>query len=732
MDDHVRTYHWRLGRVPATQHGLATRSPRYERAIEPIPSYDDVLVEHGASLLARGELDAAIACYRQALRNNPRRVDAHRGLGQALHGQDRFDDAIACFKAALALDPGDALAHHGLGAALLFTGKAEEAAPCFERAIRIDAGLVDAHYYLAIARQLQDRLDDAVAHFRSALALRPAAANVHNNLGSVLMLKGSFADAEACYRRAVEIDPHYAQAHLNLGNALNRQGKGDDAQACYAKAMAFTPDEAEAQYRLGVELSAESAFGKALQCLERALALEPHHFFALSEYVNAANRACMWKEAQSYREALLEKCQWPQFNGPTRTLLAITDDLATCRAAVENYCNNNLPSHSALTRSLRSARPRIRLAYLSADFREHATAYLTAELFECHDRSQFELHAISFGPNDHSPMRQRLESAFEHFVDVRNLSDFDVARTIRELGIDISVALMGYGRNSREGILPYRAAPIQVNYLIYPGTLGAPFLDYVIVDPFVVPSAHQRFFAERLVHLPECYQVNDTKRLISDTTPTRKACGLPDTGFVFCSFNNSYKITPEVFDVWMRLLKAVPGSVLWQLRDNDLVVGNLRREATARGVDPDRLVFAPRVPLADHLARHRLADLFIDTLPYNAHTTASDALWAGLPLVTCAGRSFQARVAGSLLKAIGLPELITDSLEAYEALALRLATNPRELAAIREKLARNRLTTPLFDTDRFRRHLEAAYREMWRISERGEEPRPFAVPAESH
>jgi predicted O-linked N-acetylglucosamine transferase (SPINDLY family) len=372
---------------------------------------------------------------------------------------------------------------------------------------------------------------------------------------------------------------------------------------------------------------------------------------------------------------------------------------------------------------------RIRIAYLSADFHLHATSQLMAELFERHDRERFEVSAWSFGPETGDAMRARLRAAFEIFHDVRDVSDDDVAARLRATGIDIAVDLKGYSKDGRPGIFARRVAPIQVNYLGYPGTTGADCMDYIIGDAEVIPEGHEAYYSEQVVRLPDSYQVNDTKRLIADRTPTRAEAGLPASGFVFCCFNNNYKITPEVFDVWMRLLKAVPGSVLWLLEDNAAASRNLRREAGARGVDAERLVFAGRVLPPAHLARQRLADLFLDTLPCNAHTTASDALWAGLPLLTCRGNAFAGRVAGSLLRAVGLPELITDDLGTYEALALRLATTPGELSALKARLSQNRLTHPLFDIDRYRRHLESAYVTMAEQHRQGKLPQAFSVQA---
>ena len=324
-------------------------------------------------------------------------------------------------------------------------------------------------------------------------------------------------------------------------------------------------------------------------------------------------------------------------------------------------------------------------------------------------------------------MRLRLRQAFDHFIDVRNMSDADAAGQIRNLGIDIAIDLKGHTKDARPKILADRPAPVQVNYLGYPGTMGASFIDYIMVDRFIVPLDQQTYFAEKLVYLPDCYQVNDSKRAIAESPPSRASCGLPESGFVFCCFCNNYKITPAVFDVWMRLLGSIPESVLWLLRDNEPAERNLRREARERDIEPNRLVFAPRLNLQDHLARQVFADLFLDTMPYNAHTTASDALWVGLPVLTCLGRTFPARVSSSLLHAVGLPELVTNSLEDYEALAFRLASDPVFLGTIRTKLALNRETAALFDTNRFRLNIEAAYTEMWRSWESGQAPRTITV-----
>jgi predicted O-linked N-acetylglucosamine transferase (SPINDLY family) len=390
------------------------------------------------------------------------------------------------------------------------------------------------------------------------------------------------------------------------------------------------------------------------------------------------------------------------------------------KTAMESGAQKFLPRAPA-------AASKLRVGYLSADFHGHATAWLIAEMIEKHDRSRYSVYGYSLGPDDQSPTRRRLVNAFDRFVDLRSVSFLQAAQWIAADDVQILVDLKGYTRESRTEILALRPAPVQVNYLGFPGTMGAPFMDYILVDDFIVPADQQPFFSERLVHLPGCYQVNDSRREISPCTPSRAECKLPEEGFVFCSFNNNYKITPEVFDVWMELLKRVEGSVLWLLEGNAFAPANLRREAESRGVASRRLVFAPRMPLPEHLARHRLADLFLDTFPVNAHTTASDALWAGCPVLTLAGETFVSRVAGSLLRTIGLPELITYSFDEYQAMALRLARNAELLAGLRGRLEVNRKTSRLFDAGRFARNTEEAYRTMWEIHVSGQPPRPFTV-----
>jgi len=445
-----------------------------------------------------------------------------------------------------------------------------------------------------------------------------------------------------------------------------------------------------------------------------ALRIDPECDWLSGMYLHVKMQLCDWSNLETRISDLAVRIQQGRKTAPPFPILGLIDSLSLQRQAAATWAREKLLASRALPPlGKRRRQERIRVGYYSADLHEHATAYLMAELFEKHDRSRFELLAFSLGPDRRDDMRKRLAGSFAQFLELRAKSDAEIAQISRELAIDIAVDLKGFTQDSRPGIFSCKAAPIQVNYLGYPGTMGAPYIDYLIADQTLIPQESRRQYSENIVYLPHSYQVNDRKRQIADRVFARAELGLPSTGFVFCCFNNNYKITPDTFDGWMRTLKQVEGSVLWLLEVNKTAINNLRREAQARGVNPGRLVFAQRMPLPEHLARHRAADLFIDTLPCNAHTTASDALWAGLPVLTRTGESFAARVAASLLNAIGLPELVTTTQEQYEATAIELASNPSRLAELKDRLHRNRSTMPLFDTEQFAKHLENAYTQMY-------------------
>ena len=497
---------------------------------------------------------------------------------------------------------------------------------------------------------------------------------------------------------------------------MRELGRIDEALASYDKAIELKGDYAEAYNNRGNLLRETKQLDKSLESYAKALEINPDYEYLFGTLIHTSMFICDWSRYDEFVRDLFAKIKDHKKVTPSFPVLALTDSLEVQRQAAQIWVDDKHPENTSLGPIAKVEgviKPKIRLGYYSADFHDHATAYLMAELFERHDKSKFELIAFSFGPDKKDAMRQRVSAAFDQFLDVRLKSDKEIAELSREMGIDIAVDLKGFTQDQRLGIFSYRAAPIQVSYLGYPGTMAAPYIDYLIADRTLIPEESQRHYSEKIVYLPHSYQVNDRQRVIAQKVFTREELGLPKEGFVFCCFNNNFKITPATFDGWVRVLKAVEGSVLWLLEDNMAAGRNLRKEAQARGLDPNRLVFAKRMKLPEHLARHRAADLFLDTLPYNAHTTASDALWAGLPVLTCMGESFASRVAASLLNAIELPELITDTQQEYEAMAIGLAKDSDKLKGIRDKLERNRLTTPLFDTNLFTEHIENAYTKLY-------------------
>ena len=711
----------------------------HRRALELMPDYADAHNNLGVAFEDQGKLDEAVACYRRTLELKPDFAAAHNNLGNALKHQRRLDEAIASYRRAFELKPDFAEAHNNLGVVFADQSRLDEAVACYRRARELRPDYAEAHINLGIALKFQGKLDDAFACYRRALELKPDFAEAHYNLGNAWKHQGKLLDAIACYRRALELKPDFVKAHNNLGNALKDQGKLDEAIASYRRALELQPENAETHSNLGNALRDQGKLDEAVACYRRALALKPDHAGALGALVHDLQHLCCWEELQALSQRVIEIVDEDAAGGTASAvspfvflaLPTVTTAQQQLRCA-QQWVDHRLkakyePRHNLARNRTSTLKSKTTVGYLSADFHSHATAWLIAELIEKHDRQRFAVFGYSYGPDDRSPTRRRLVSAFDRFVDLKDASFVEAAQHIAADEVDILIDLKGYTADARTEILALRPAPIQVNYLGYPGTLGAEFMDYILVDDFVVPPGQQPFFAEKLVHLPGCYQVNDSQREISPHTPSRADCGLPEKGFVFCSFNNNYKITPEMFEVWMQLLMAIPGSVLWLLEWNRFVAANLYREAKARGVAVERLVFAPRKPLPEHLARHRLADLFLDTFPYNAHTAASDALWAGCPVLTLAGVTFASRVAGSLLRTIGLPELVTTSLEDYRAMALRLARNADLLASLRARLEANRKTSSLFDGGQFARNLEQAYSTMREIDASGEKPRAFVV-----
>jgi protein O-GlcNAc transferase len=686
------------------------------------------LLDRAIASHQRGQLGEAERLYLDILKAEPHHFDAQHLLGIVRHQQGRSIEALALIGAALQARPDSAQALANQGLVLYELRRYEEALAACDKALALRGDFAEALNNRGNVLQRLKRYDEALASFDKVLALRGDFVEAHNNRGNALQGLKRYQEALASYDRALALRPGYAEAFYNRGSALKELARFDDALASFDRALALRPDHAETLFNRGDTLHELKRYTDAITSYERAIALRPDHPYAYSGLAESALAICDWARSAPLAERLAALVGEQKAIVNPFTLIKLNDDTALHRQCATAFIIDKIggPRPPLWTGRVWS-HAKVRIAYVSADFHSHATAYLMAELFERHDRTRFEVHGVSFGRDDGSDIRRRLIRAFDRFHDVRGKSDREVAKLLNDLEVDIAIDLKGYTQDSRPEILSHRPAPIQVSYLGYPGTMGADFIDYIMADKVVLPFDRQAHYAEKIVHLPDCYQVNDRQRVIAERTPTRGQAGLPDAGFVFCCFNNNYKITAAMFDMWMRLLQGAPESVLWLLRETADAETNLRREARARGVDPARLVFAGRLKLDEHLARHRLADLFLDTLPYNAHTTASDALWAGLPVLTCQGQAFASRVAGSLLDAVGLPELVTHTLDDYEGLALALAQDTARLAALRAKLAQNRDSHPLFDTDRFRRHVEVAYVRMWEMWQRGERPQSFAV-----
>lgn len=533
-------------------------------------------------------------------------------------------------------------------------------------------------------------LDGAIVDCEKSVALRPDADELLNNFGTVLVKRREYSKAIEVFRRAGKANP--------------------------ANSLAFE-NEARA-------LAVLKNFAAAKNCYEKAVALNPNSRWVPGELLSVLASACDWAAYESQWHSVLPLIRSGAPVCKPFTIIATPSDLGTRKLCSETYSRDKYirPNELLQFKWNRASEEKITVAYLSSDFYNHATSYLIAEMFELHDRSRFNVVGVCYGASPADEMRLRVTKSFDQFIEAESISDSEIAALLKRIGVDIAVDLKGHTKDSRLGIFAERIAPIQMHYLGYPGTIGAGFIDYLIADETIIPDDHKDFYTEKIVYMPDSYQVNDRLKEISKSAGNRSDHGLPENGFVFCCFNNNWKITPDVFNVWMRLLSQVEGSVLWLLEDNEEASKNLMLEAAARGLSADKIVFAKRAPLADHLARHRHADLFLDTFHCNAHTTASDALWAGLPLITLLGETFASRVSASLLKALDLQELVVDTIGAYESLALELATNTEKLAEIRQKLSNKRLVAPLFDTPRFTGNLERAYEAIWQRHQAGLSP----------
>ncbi len=676
----------------------------------------------------QGQLAQAEELYRQVLEASPHHADALHYLGVIYHQNGRHDLAVSTIAQALAIAPNNADFLSNQALALKAAGRLEDAINTLQHALSLARDDLEIHYNLGNAYTECHRYKEAAKCYRRILQeypqdedLKQALCYALQNLGNDYQQSGQYTKAEAVYQEAISIISNEANLHYNLGNAKRELGKASEAAAHYQQAIQINPNDADTYNNLGNVQRELGDLAASIASYQKALDINPKLYHAKVHLVHQKQHICDWKDLN---KEISEIREWvkdvPEAQISPFAFLAMpgttADEQKKCASNwLKNRYSSAFNQGKALTFKYTNNHQKLRIGYLSADFRLHPLASLISELIELHDRNAFEIHAYSYGLNDQSAERKRIEKAFDHFQDIRPLATLDAATKINQDEIDILVDLTGFTQTSRSQIVALRPAPITVSWLGFPGTMGdlngEPLFDYLLSDAFITSPTKANIYSENLALLPQTYQPNDRKRPVGKAK-TRMECGLPKDAFVFCCFNQTFKILPEVFDCWMRLIKQVPNSVLWLLECNQWAKANLISEAEARGVNKDRLIFAPRLSMADHMARQVCADLFLDTQPYNAHTTTSDALWMGLPVLTCAGDTFASRVAGSLLKAANLDELITYSLSDYENKALALASNPNDLTRIKAHLLAHREGLPLFDTPQFVKDLESLYKRI--------------------
>jgi protein O-GlcNAc transferase len=655
--------------------------------------YQDILRRFPANKKAKGGLKSLSGSPAGKSQNFLDPQQDQQQLLINLYNQGQLQQALDQAKYLLEQFPYSIFLHNICGAVYAALNQYDAAIDCYKQALKIKPDYADAHYNMGVALKKKGKLDAAIESYKQALKIKPDYADAHYNMGFALQEKGELDAAIESYKQALKIKPDYADALSNMGNALQEKGELDAAIESYKQALKIKPDD------------------------QAARTLKLH----------TQAHICDWAAIQADQGLVSKLGTTTQYIDPF-SILSLEDAPEHHRLRSELYGKSKLIQKPLPLAPKPLQKPkRLRIGYFSADFKDHPVSHLISKMLEQHNRNHFEIYAYSIGPEKNDNIRQRIVNAVDVFDDVSTMNDRDVALLARQDKIDIAVDLTGYTTNSRSGIFSYRAAPIQINYLGYPGTMGSDSIDYIISDPIVIPNHLQKHYSENIILMPNSYMATDNTRPVSSIPITRLEAGLPEDGFVFCCFNNNYKISPAEFDIWMRLLTRVKGSVLWLRKSNNWSEDNFSKEAQNRGVDSSRLIFAGRKPMDEHLARHKLADLFLDTFAFNAHTTATEALWAGLPVVTKLGKGFAARVAGSLLTAIGLSELITETEQEYEALILDLATNPERLASLKDKLVANRLSKPLFDTELFTKHLEDGYQQAYQRYFEGLEPNTITV-----
>ena len=647
--------------------------------------------------------------------------------GSANHELGKLEEALECFKIGIDIEHNNADCHNNMGTILEKKGQFQEAIIAYKKALNINPNKIETYFNLGNAYKGVGIFDKAVEYLRKAICLNPEYTEAYNNLGNVLLQQGLIDEAIEIFEKAILIKPDIAELHCNLGYSYVKKNEIEKAILAFNKSLDLNPNFIQSYLNLGNILSNKGKIIEAIEMYNKALLIKPDYEALRSQKLHQLANICDWKAIDKEYSFISHLGINQNFISPW-SILSLEDNPANHRKRSEITAKNRyLQKPIPLTTPISNLKKHIHIGYFSSDFYDHATMRLLSKIFRKHDRERFKIYAYSYDVGKNDEIKEKFINSVDVFNDVSQMSDKNIALLARQDRIDIAVDLKGYTQNNRVGIFAYRASPIQVNFLGYPGTMGAEFIDYLIADKTIIPQEFKNFYSEEIIYMPHSYQPNDDSRLISKKEITRLEMGLPEDSFVFCCFNNSYKITKVEFDIWMRILQKVQGSVLWLLKTNKWAEFNLKKEAENRGVNSERIIFANKLSQSDHLARQKLADLFIDTFNVNAHTTASDALWGGLPVVTKLGKSFSARVAGSLLKSIGLSELITNNKEDYERLILELALDRDKLSKIKDKLVMNRLLEPLFDSEKYTRYLENGFLEAYENCIRGNDPKTIYI-----
>ncbi len=712
------------------QGRLAEAEQLYRSILAQAPEHADALHLYGVLCYQGKAYAQAVDLIRRAVRLNPGEAAMHANLGAALHEAGDYAGAERELCQALESQPDCPGAHYNLGRALAAQNKLEQAAKCYHLALQINPDDWEALNNLGNVLQKQGRLQEAVNNFRKSLKINPGYARAHSNLANALRECGEYRAAAESAGKAVRLNPDFSEAWLNLANACADLGMTHDAITGYQRALQINPEMISAMINLGAIYVDNYQYAQAIRLLERLITLQPENASGLGSLVHYRKYLADWTDLDKLTNEIKRLVMEHGQSMIPFGFLGLSTSPAEQLACIRNYSRKMTAgfaagSASELSVPVHHSPEKLRVGFLSSDFRRHVVAFLIADLVEELDREEFTVTAYSYGRDDGSAERRRLMQAFDEFVDIRENSLEETLKRIRQERIDILIDLKGHTHNSRIAISASRPAPIQVRWLGHAGTMGMNAYDYLIADGFVTPASVQPYYTEKLVRLPDCYQV--CVRRSGNRPMSRADFGLPDAGVILCCFNTVYKITPPVFDVWMRVLQKIPDAVLWLLVEDDIARNNLRQAARAKGVDPQRLIFAPFMEHEEHLLRYQAADIFLDTFEISACATSGDALWGGCPVVTCAGETFASRAAGSMLRAVGLEELITFDLAEYEAMILDLARNPMRLAELRRRLTDARRTAPLFDCKRFTRNFSAALRRMREIHSSGKPPQSFNV-----